>query len=105
MELGQLSEYFGAMVRGVPLVFIVMGLVEWFKRLNIQGHALTLASMGIGLVFGGVYMFTQDRPPAGDAWLSVGYYFGLVCYGIGLGVVASGLYDVVKNILRPKPQG
>lgn len=105
MELGTLDVYFGAMIKGVPLLLVIVGLVEYLKRLNVKGNPLLFASMGIGLLFGVGYMVTQTRPPEADAWLVYVYWFGNVVYGIGLGVVASGLFDVVKNVLRkPGPQ-
>jgi hypothetical protein len=104
MELGQLSEYFGAMVAGVPLVLVVIGLVEWFKRIGFEGSELLYVSMAVGVILGFGYMLFQTRPPAGDWWVLGSYLFANVVYGLGLGVVASGLYDAVKAILKPKAQ-
>lgn len=101
MELGQMAEYFGAMVAGVPLLFVVMGLVQWIKGLGVEGNAARYASMGVGVLFGVGYMVFKAPPPTGAAWPIYAYWFGNVVYGIGLGVVASGLYDTVKNLLKP----
>jgi drug/metabolite transporter (DMT)-like permease len=102
MELEFVKEYFGAMVSGVPLLLVVMGLVEWFKAQGVTGKTLGLVSMAVGLILGGGFMITQTRPPVGDWWTSYVYWFGVIVYGIGLGIVASGLYDIVKKLLSPK---
>ena len=103
MDLSYVETYFGAMVRGVPLLFVVVGMVEWVKSLGLAGNALRLASMGVGLLFGAGFMVTQTEPPAG-AWYPVYvYWFGNIVYGVGLGLVSSGLYDTVKRLLAKQP--
>ncbi len=102
MELGQLADYFGAMVKGIPLLLIVVGLVEYIKKAGATGTKLLVWSMVIGLLLGVGFMLTQERPPVGDWWPIFTYWFGNVAYGLGLGIVASGLYDTVKGILKPK---
>jgi Ca2+/Na+ antiporter len=104
MELGQLSEYFGAMVAGVPLVLVVIGLVEWFKRIGLEGRELLYVSMAVGFILGFAYMLAETRPPSGDWWVLYVYIFTCAVYALGLGVVASGLYDAVKAILKPKAE-
>lgn len=102
MELGQLADYFGAMVKGIPLLLIVAGVVEYIKKAGLTGNKLLFASMGVGLVFGGGWVITQERPPLGDAWTIYVYWFGVMVYGVGLGLVASGLFDMIRGILKPK---
>jgi hypothetical protein len=102
VELEFVKEYFGAMVSGVPLLLVVMGLVEWFKAQGVIGKTLGYISMAVGLLLGGGFMVTQTRPPLGDWWTGYVYWFGVVIYGLGMGIVASGLYDLVKKILAPK---
>jgi len=97
MELGQLADYFGAMVVGIPLIFVVMGLVEWVKSFGVSGKTLNGVSMAIGLLLGSGYQISQVGLPADFA-----AWFGVVVYGLGMGIVASGLYDGVKNIVQPK---
>lgn len=103
MDLAYLENYFGAMVQGVPLLLVVVGLVEWIKAQGVSGNALRFASMGVGLLFGGGYMLTQARPPVGDWYLSYVFWFGNVVYGLGLGVVASGLWDTVRRLIAKAP--
>lgn len=80
-----------AMVNGVPLIVVIVGIVEWLKRLGISGIALNVASMVIGIVFGVAYRHAQqpiaDFPSALNA----------VVYGLALGMAASGVYDAAKS--------
>jgi len=89
-----------ATVGAVPLVFVIIGLVEYFKKLGVKGNTLLLISMGIGILFGVPYMVSQQRPPAGDWFPIFTYWFAAIVYGIAMGLVASGLYDVVKAIIE-----
>ena len=88
-------EYFSEIaVLGVPLLFVVIGLVEYIKKLGVTGKWLLGASMLIGLVLGIGYQLSASGFPADFAgWFSVSIY------GLGLGIVASGVYDAVKGIL------
>lgn len=84
---------FDAIVAGLPLVLVVVGLVEWFKQLGIQGNALRYISLTIGLVFGVGYQLSLAIPTDFAGW------FGAVVYGLGLGLVASGIYDAAADIV------
>lgn len=93
-------------VQGVPLLFVIMGVVEWFKRFKkadgsprFEGNTILIISMVWGLIIGSGYMVTVTRPPAGDWWTVYVYWFGVIVYGIAMGLIASGLYDVIKNII------
>lgn len=88
-------EIYNVLVQGVPLIFVVMGLVEYVKKLGLTGNAVTVASMVIGLLFGVGYMFANTGVPA-----DFGGWFGYGVYGIGLGLVASGIYDTGKAIIE-----
>ena len=103
MDLSYVEVYYGAMVRGVPLLFVVVGLVEWAKSLGAQGNALRLSSMAVGIVLGLGFMVTQTEPPVDGWYPAYVYWFGNVVYGLGLGLVASGLYDTVKRLLTKQP--
>lgn len=78
-------------VFGVPLVLAVIGLVEWMKRFGVSGHALNAASMAVGLVVGVGYQYSQAPLVGFSAW------FGACVYGVGLGLIASGIYDAVRD--------
>jgi hypothetical protein len=81
-------------VNGIPLVVLVIALVEWIKRFGISGQALNALSMGVGAVIGVGYWYAQ-HPLA-----SFGDWFGAIIYGLALGLVASGVYDAAKSVMK-----
>ena len=85
---------FDAIVAGLPLVLVVIGLVEWFKQLGVQGNALRYVSMAIGLVIGIGYQLSLGMPTDYAGW------FGAAVYGLALGLVASGIYDAASDIVH-----
>ena len=94
-----LSVYVKAAVSGVPLMFVVIGLVWVWGKLGLQGKQQLISSMLTGMALGLPYMIAQTRPPVGDWWLSFGYWFATVIYGLGLGVFASVLYELNKDLI------
>lgn len=102
-----LSGFARASVAGVPLVLVIVGVVSWFKGFQradgsqlFRGNALLGVSMGVGLLLGGIYMITQQRPPAGDWWTGLVYWFAVTVYGLMMGIVASGLYEVARGLVE-----
>ena len=88
-------EYFNQVsILGLPLIFVVIGLVEYIKKLGVDGKSLLAASMVIGLVLGIGYQISVNDLP-----VNFGGWFSITVYGLGLGIVASGIYDAVKNII------
>jgi len=85
---------FDAIVAGLPLVLVVIGLVEWFKQLGVQGNVLRYVSMAIGLVIGIAYQISLGLPADFAGW------FAACIYGLGLGLVASGIYDAAADIVK-----
>ena len=85
---------FDAIVAGLPLVLVVIGLVEWFKQLGVQGNVLRYVGMAIGLVFGIGYQVSLGMPTDYAGW------FGAAVYGLALGLVASGIYDAASDIVH-----
>ena len=98
-----LSVYIQAAVSGVPLLFVVIGLVWWYgKAFDLAGRWQFISSMLTGLVLGIPYMILQAQPPSVSVagwWPSFGYWFGVIVYGLGLGVFASALYEVAKDLI------
>jgi hypothetical protein len=81
-----------AVVAGIPIVLVVLGLVEWVKKLGLEGKAVLVVSMAFGLLFGAGYQFSTNGFPADfSGW------FLVVVYGLALGLVASGIYDALKS--------
>ena len=87
-------DFGDAIVVGLPLVLIVTGLVEWFKQAGVQGNALRVVSLVIGLVLGVGYQLSLAVPVDFAGW------FGAVVYGLALGLVASGVYDAATDIVK-----
>ena len=84
-------EYSEAIVGGIPLIVVVIGLVEMLKKLGVHDNWLILASMLVGIVLGIGYKLSLAPIAGFSGW------FGAVIYGLGLGLVASGLYAAVKS--------
>ena len=95
-----LSVYVKAAVTGVPLLFVTMGLVGAWGKLGLEGKQQLVSSLLTGLALGLLYMIAQTRPPTGDAWQVYVYWFANVIYGLGLGVFASLLYEINKDLIR-----
>jgi len=89
---------FDQIVNGVPLIFVVMGLVELVKAFGLGGKALTAASFGIGLALGILYQMSIAVPIGFAGW------FGACIFGLALGLVASKVYDAIKSAAT-KPLG
>ena len=87
-------DFGDAIVAGLPLVLIVTGLVEWFKQAGMQGNALRVVSLIIGLLLGVGYQISLGLPVDFAGW------FGAAIYGLALGLVASGIYDAAGDIVQ-----
>jgi hypothetical protein len=83
-----------SMINGIPLVLVVLGLVEWSKRLGVEGKQLQILSMLMGMVLGVLYQISQQPLVDFASW------FGVVIYGLALGLVASGIYDAARSAMR-----
>jgi TM2 domain-containing membrane protein YozV len=82
---------FDQIVNGIPLLFVVMGLVELSKSFGAQGKALTAISFGIGLIIGLLYQLSLGMPADYAGW------FGAAVFGLALGLVASKVYDAIAS--------
>jgi uncharacterized membrane protein len=81
-------------VNGIPLVVLVIALVEWTKRFNVEGKALNAVSMAIGVIVGLAYFYAQAPLMTFADW------FSAVVYGLALGLVASGVYDAARSAIK-----
>ncbi len=87
------------LVNGIPLVTVIMGLVEFSKKLGLHGKALTALSMILGVVIGIAYHIAQSGTPQDfTAW------FNTAIFGLVLGLTASGVYDLI-DARFPKVRG
>lgn len=87
---------FEQVINGVPLIFVVMGLVELIKVFGVQGKALTASSFGIGLILGLLYQISLGMPANYTGW------FGAALFGLALGLVASKVYDAIGSAMVRK---
>lgn len=80
-----------AVVAGIPLLALVIGLVQQIKGfvVGIKGKVISLV---VGLLLGGGYELSHGIPSDLAGW------FGVVVFGLALGVVASGLYDANNSV-------
>ena len=85
---------FDQIVNGIPLLFVVMGLVELSKSFGAQGKALTAISFGIGLIIGLLYQLSLGTPADYAGW------FGAAVFGLALGLVACKVYDAMKSATK-----
>lgn len=92
-----------AAVSGVPLVAVVIGLVEWIRQMGVQGRALLVVSLLIGLALGGSYQLAQLGLPSGDFQAVFGGWLGVAVYGLGMGLTASGIVKVAKRLSDGEP--
>jgi len=81
-------------VAGIPLLFVVIGLVTWIGDLGVTGRGKLIASMMIGLVLGAGYQISQSMPVDFAGW------FAVIVYGLALGIVASKVYDTGRALIE-----
>ena len=86
-----MESFADAVVNGVPLLFVNFGLVAWVKAMGLRGQALTATAFVVGIVLGVLYQFSLAPLIGFAAW------FGAVIYGLGLGIVASGVYKGIES--------
>jgi len=86
-------DFSSAVVVGVPLILVVIGLVEVMKKLGLQGSWLIVASLLVGLSFGVAYQWSLGPLVTFAEW------FGAIVYGLGIGLVATGIYAAAKSAI------
>jgi hypothetical protein len=83
-------------VNGIKVVPLIIGLVQFLKSMGVSGtKALRACFAGIGILLGLGAQISANGLPLGFAG-----WFGLVLYGIALGLVASGLVDAVSDAVK-----
>ena len=81
-------------VNGVPILLLIIGLVEFIRQMGLSGKPLRAVSAGLGLLFGLLYQVSLGVPADFAGW------FGAVVFGLGLGVAASGVVDVARDLAK-----
>ncbi len=85
-------DFENLLVGGIPLLFVVFGLVEMIKSLGLSGRILTIVSLLLGAAFGVAYQIATGGLPATFAGWSLVVFFGLA-----IGLVASGFYKFAND--------
>lgn len=75
----------------VTLIPVIVGLVEFLKKLGVSGPALTAAALVIGAALGVAYRCATVYPATAAEW------FEAALFGLGLGLAASGVNDWAKQ--------
>lgn len=83
-------DFTQAVVNGIPLMLIIVGLVEFAKKFGLEGKMCVALSMVLGLIFGVLYQLSTASIP-----IDLAGYLSVAIYGLGMGLSASGLYDAV----------
>ncbi len=83
-----------AYVKGIPLVFVVIGLVTLLGKLGVAGKAQLASAMGIGTALGVLYQISLGMPMDFAGW------FGAVIYGLALGLTGAGIYETGLKVAR-----
>lgn len=79
----------GAMVAGIPLILVVIGVVQFVKeKLNWSGVGVEIFAIAFGLVAG----FSYHIYAAGAFLATFSFIFEGVIYGLAVGLVATGIY-------------
>lgn len=82
---------FNQIVNGVPLVFVVFGLVALLKNLGVRGKSLLIFSLLLGTILGVAYQYSLGPIVGFAGW------FGAIMFGLALGITASGVYEGIKS--------
>ena len=82
-------------VLGVPLIFVIIGMVTFMRQLGLVGRGLTVASLVWGLVIGVGYQISVLGVP-----LDFAGWWAIIIYGIGLGLLAALFYDTFKGVIE-----
>jgi hypothetical protein len=86
-----LGDLLAMIVAGSPLILVIMAIVEFIKRLGMQGKWLLITSMITGVVVGTGYQLSVVFP------VTFADYFKLVISGLTWGLAASGVFEAIKS--------
>ena len=80
-------------IAGVAIIPMVLGLVEFAKKLGVNGNASLILSVVLGCIFSGVVYAVQS----GIVPESAVPFINLVVVALSGGLGAAGLYDLGKK--------
>ena len=80
-------------IAGIAIIPLVLGLVQFAKKLGINGNGSMVLAVVLGFFFSGLMYAGQAEmiPAAVMAWVN------LVIFGLAGGLGAAGLYDLGKG--------
>ena len=93
----QLSDLSQVAIGGVVLIPVVIGLMEFAKKLGLRGRPLMVAAFTVLLVSGGLSGAISEQlvPAPALAWIRV----GVLALGFSVvGMASMGVYDVAKKL-------
>ena len=99
-----LVEYSQVAIGGMAVIPMVIGLMQFAKKLGLQGNKLVITAFGVLSGFGGVAGAVSEGliPAPVLPWIRV------VMFGLGFavyGMAAMGLYDLSKVFRTPAVEG
>lgn len=85
-----------AVVQGVPLLLLIIGLVQFAKSVKLNGKGLSgdatrVFAYALSLSLGLGFEISRHGVPTDFA-----NWFGFVVYGLAFGLAGTGLYDVTQ---------
>ena len=83
----------GAMVAGIPLILVVIGLVQYVKeKLDWAGPGVEIFAIVLGTLFGfGYHVYANTNAAVAILW-SFNFVFEGLVFGLAVGLVATGIY-------------
>ena len=87
-------EFITAGVNGVPLLFVVIGIVTVMRKAGMAGRELLFGSLLWGTMIGTMYQLAAFDVPS-----TLGGWFAVVFYGLAIGILAALFYDTLKGAL------
>lgn len=85
----------GALVAGIPLMLVVIGIVQFVKdKLNWGGWGVEVFAICLGLAFGFAYHVYAAEVLV---WTFDFVFEGLI-YGLAVGLVATGIYKAFHKL-------
>lgn len=93
----QLSDLSQVAIGGVVLIPVVIGLMEFAKKLGLRGKPLMVTAFSLLVAFGGLSGAVSEQliPSPALPWIRV----GVLSLGFAVvGMASMGVYDVAKKL-------
>lgn len=86
-------------IGNISMIVLVIGLVEAAKKLGLRGSACQVLAIALGALMIGLSQAIQlDMIPADTLpWIDI------VIVGLGGGLAASGIFDLIKRQIKKAP--